>query len=245
MNAMILAAGLGTRLGSIGRSTPKALIDVGGRPLLERSLDYLQRQGISRVVINLHHHAARIESFLRSYDGQLQVVPVRERQLLGTAGSVRNALQHLEPGPFLVLYGDVLVDEPLDSLIEFHLRTRPLATLAVHEAESAEGKGVVEVDATGRVRSFAEKERRDPGRVLINAGIYVLESKLLAPIAPGFACDFGEDVFPRAVARGSAIFAFRLADPVIDIGTPDGLALARSRASAGAAAAGGGGPARL
>jgi NDP-sugar pyrophosphorylase family protein len=242
MNAMILAAGLGTRLGSIGRSTPKVLIDIDGRPLLERNLDCLLRQGISRVVINVHHHAARIESFLQSYDGPLQVISVHEQRLLGTAGGVRNALQHLEPGPFLVLYGDVLVAQPLDSLIEFHLSERPLATLAVHEAEASAGKGVVGVDSTGRVTSFAEKQHRGAGRVLINSGIYVLESELLASLAAGSVCDFGEDVFPRAIASGSAIFASRLASPVIDIGTPEGLSLARASVSTSAVAVGGSAP---
>jgi len=235
---------LGTRLGSIGRGTPKVLLDIGGRPLLARNLDYLQREGISRVVINVHHHAERIESFVQAYEGELQVVSVFEKRPLGTAGGVRNALRHLEPGPFLVLYGDVLVQDPLDSLIAFHLQTRPLATVAVHEAESAEGKGVVEVDSTGRVTSFTEKQGRDAGRVLINSGIYVLEKELLAGIAAGSVCDFGEDVFPQLIASGSAIFAFRLAGPVIDIGTPEGLSLARSSVSTGTGV-GGGRPAGL
>jgi mannose-1-phosphate guanylyltransferase len=231
MNAMILAAGLGTRLGSMGRAVPKVLIDIGGRPLLERNLDYLQRQGISRVVINVHHLATRIESFVQSYEGPLEVVCVFEERLLGTAGGVRNALRHLEPGPFVVLYGDVLVEEQLGSLLEFHRAAGSLATLAVHEADSAEGKGILEIEPTGRVTRFVEKGQQNTGRALINSGMYVLESDLLSSVAPGAVCDFGEDVFPQALARGLPIFAFRLRSPVIDIGTPEGLSLARSSVS--------------
>jgi NDP-sugar pyrophosphorylase family protein len=85
------------------------------------------------------------------------------------------------------------------------------------------------------VTGFVEKKQRSSGRALINSGVYVLESELLASVAPGAVCDFGEDVFPHALASGLPIFAFRLGSPVIDIGTPEGLSLARSRVTMGSA----------
>ncbi len=232
MNAMILAAGLGTRLGDLGRTLPKVLVEIGNRPLLERHLSYLERQGIRRVVINTHHHAERIESFVERYDGPLEVISLFEERLLGTAGGVRNALRWLEPGPFLVVYGDVFIDEPIDSILECHQSSRAIATLAVHEADASEGKGVVEVAPTGRVTGFKEKELRGPGRVLVNSGIYVLESSIMTLVPPGEEADFGRDVFPRALERGLSIYAAPLGSPVIDIGTPEGLSLARSRVGA-------------
>lgn len=225
---MVLAAGRGTRLGSLGRKVPKALLEIGGKPLLARHLDYLERHGVSRVVINAHHRAGRIRSFARTYEGRLDVVCLVEEQLLGTAGGVRNALSHLQPGPFLVLYGDVLIQEPLDPMLELHRDRQAIATLAVHEANSAEGKGVVEVDETDRVTRFAEKDPQTLGPALVNSGIYVLETEFVAPLAPGEPSDFGRDVFPDAVKSGSPVFAYRLAAPVIDIGTPEGLSLARA-----------------
>jgi NDP-sugar pyrophosphorylase family protein len=235
---MILAAGLGTRLGSLGRATPKILLEIGDEPLLARHLRYLALHGVSRVVINTHHHAARVESFARSYDGPLVIVCSHESSLLGTAGGVRNALAKLQPGPFLVLYGDVLIDEPLDTILRCHRATRALATLAVHEADSAEGKGVVKVDGTGRVVGFVEKGTQARERVLINSGLYVLESDLVSTLAPGVPSDFGKDIFPSAVERGLPLFATRLSAPVVDVGTPEGLA--RARARVGDSAPGGG-----
>lgn len=228
MNAMILAAGLGTRLGSVGRATPKVLMDIGDRPLLERHLAYLQELGVRRVVINLHHQAQRIQAYVDEYAGPLEIVCVVEERLLGTAGGVRNALSHLEPGPFVVLYGDVLLEESIEPMIGFHRDRGATATIAVHEADSAEGKGVVEVDASGRVTRFSEKELGQAGRVLINSGIYLLESEIVAPFEPGVERDFGHEVLPWAVERSLPVFAYRLSRPVIDIGTPEGLALARS-----------------
>lgn len=225
---MVLAAGLGTRLGSLGREVPKVLLEIGEEPLLARHLDYLDRLGITRVVINAHHLAGRIRSFAHAYEGPLDIVCVVEEQLLGTAGGVRNALPHLQPGPFVVLYGDVLIEEPIDPMLELHQKSNAIATLAVHEADTAVGKGVVEIDATGRVMRFAEKDPETTGPALINSGVYVLESDLVAMLPRGEPSDFGRDVFPAALRSGSPLFAHRLAAPVVDVGTLEGLALARA-----------------
>jgi NDP-sugar pyrophosphorylase family protein len=232
MNAMILAAGLGTRLGGLGRTVPKALIDIGGKPLLERHLEYLELQGVSGVAINAHHRSEQIVGFAEHYSGPLDIVVVIEDTLLGTAGGVRNALAHLEPGPFIVLYGDVVVDQPLDAMLALHRDRGAVATLAVHHSESAEGKGVVVVDDVDRVTRFAEKQTSARGPALINSGLYILETDLVAPLVPGVATDFGADVLPGAVDAGLPVMAFRLASAVIDIGTPDGLAQARAAAAA-------------
>jgi mannose-1-phosphate guanylyltransferase len=226
VNAMILAAGRGTRLGPLGRSLPKVLVQVGGQPLLRRQLSYHEREGLSRVVINTHHLAGQITSFVARYHGPLEISCIREESLLGTAGGVRNALPRLGPGPFLVLYGDVLVNEPLAPLFDYHRERGAIATLAVYEEESTEGKGVVRVDRSGRVTGFEEKQSRARGPALVNAGVYVIEPQLVSSLPAGAPSDFGHDVFPSAVNRGLPIFGYRIAQRVIDVGTPQGLALA-------------------
>jgi NDP-sugar pyrophosphorylase family protein len=229
---MILAAGLGTRLGALGAATPKILIEVGGRPLLERHLEYLADSGVARAVINVHHHADDVEEFVASYDGPLQVVCIREERLLGTAGGVRNALPELVPGAFLVIYGDILVQEPIRAMLDLHRESAARVTLAVHQADSAEGKGTVDVDPGGRVLRFAEKAGKfASGPALINSGIYVVETSAVEQLEPGRFADFGQHVFPALVAAGERLMAFRLAKPVIDIGTPEGLALADATAA--------------
>ncbi|MDQ4023905.1 MAG: nucleotidyltransferase family protein [Actinomycetota bacterium] len=224
---MILAAGRGTRLGALGRSTPKVLVDVGGRPLLQRHLEYLEREGFSRVVLNAHHLAAQITAFVASYAGPLEICCVLEARALGTAGGVRNALPLLEPGPFLVLYGDVLVEEPLAPLFELHQENGAVATLVVHWDGSAKGKGVVRADVNGRVTGFEEKSQSS-GRALVNSGVYVVEPELVSSVPAGTPTDFGHHVFPSALDRGLPIFSYPISDPVIDIGTPRGLALAHA-----------------
>jgi mannose-1-phosphate guanylyltransferase len=233
MDAMILGAGRGTRLQALGRSLPKVLVPVGDRPLLERQLEYLEREGFTRVVVNAFHLGDQVERFVDGYEGPLAVECIVEPRLLGTAGAVRNALDRLTPGPCFVLYGDVVVGEPIAAMLALHRRMAADATLAVYAADSTEGKGVVEADAAGRVTAFREKAGRGPG--LVNAGLYVVETALLeALVDPGRAADFGHDVFPAALARGARLLVHELSAPVIDIGTPEGLAAARAAVTADA-----------
>jgi len=222
---MILAAGRGTRLGALGLRIPKILLDVGGEPLLTRHFRYLEREGVKRVVVNTHHRAEDVRRFVDAYCGPLDVVLISEPLLLGTAGGVRNALPHLGRGPFLVLYGDVLIEEPLAPLLDAHVRRRAAATLTVYEAPSTVGKGVVLVADDWRVLRFVEKRQEGPG--LVNAGLYVLERGLVAALPAGIPLDFGHDVLPAAVARGDTIVGYRLSRAVTDIGTPEALQLAR------------------
>ena len=228
MKAMILAAGLGTRLGELGATVPKILIDVGSRSLLARHVDYLAGLGVERIVINVHHHAAAIEQCVGQIQSTIEITCVRETELLGTAGGVRNALDLLRPDPFLVVYGDVLFPDPMDGLIDAHARGGAAATLAVHPADSAADKGVVETDPSGAVVRFVEKGKGPDGPALINSGFYVVAPEVVERVTPGAFCDFGSDLFPALLADGARIRAHRLPRPVIDIGTPDGLELARN-----------------
>jgi mannose-1-phosphate guanylyltransferase len=230
---MILGAGLGTRLASIGLTVPKVLVEVGDRPLLQAQIEYLCREGIERVVVNAHHRAEAIESFARNHDGSVDVTVVTEPKLLGTAGGVRNALDILGDDPFFVVYGDVVFDVPLAPIAEAHRTRGAAATVTVYRSDSVKGKGTVAVDADGWVTRFAEKQASAGPPAFINAGLYLLEPAFVAELPPGVESDFGHDVFPAALALGSRVLAYALPEPVVDVGTPEGLALARARAAGG------------
>jgi NDP-sugar pyrophosphorylase family protein len=227
---MILAAGRGTRLASLGLSVPKVLVEIAGRPLLQTQIDYLAREGIQRILINAHYRAEAIEAFVRNYQGSVSLIVARETKLLGTAGAVRNVLDLLGPEPFFVLYGDVVIDEPLAPISELHRRRSAAATVTVYESDAVEDKGTVLVDGDDWIRSFVEKQNVLRSPALINAGLYLLEPTFIADLPLKTEIDFGHDVFPAALAHGSRVLAYRLADPVIDVGTPEGLVLARTRA---------------
>lgn len=229
--AMILAAGRGARLESMRLGVPKALVEIGGCPLLQMQLDYLAREGIERAVINAHHRAAAISAFVHDYQGPVKLTVLTEPKLLGTAGGVRNALQILGETSFFVLYGDVVIDHPLAPMARVHRAQQATATLAVYESEAVEGKGTVLVDEEGWITRFAEKDSHVRTPALVNAGLYLLEPTMLIDVPPDVESDFGRNVFPTALMRGSRLAAYRLPGPVIDVGTPAGLAAARARAS--------------
>jgi NDP-sugar pyrophosphorylase family protein len=228
MNAMILAAGRGTRLGSLGQKTPKVLVDICGEPLLERQITYLKSGGIERVVVNVHHLADQVQAFVAENRRAAEVDVIVEKELLGTAGGVRNALSWLGDS-FVVLYGDVVVDEPIPALVSTHREARAVATIAVYETTQIEGKGVVETFPDGTASEFREKAAASSGSgALVNAGLYLLESSIVCDLPPGLPLDFGSDVLPAALERQERIATHVLGEPVIDIGTPEGLRLARA-----------------
>src|SRR5215204_4347256 len=176
--AMILAAGRGTRLGGLGERIPKVLVEIDGVPLLTRQLDYLKAHGVESIVVNASHLADQIEEFVRSHKDGPAITLVVESEPLGTAGGVINALPHLNDAPLLVLYGDVVCGEDLKPMSDLHDRQAPVATIAVYHSNQTEAKGVVEIDGS-TVTSFHEK---DPDRTAgwVNAGIYSVEVDWLA-----------------------------------------------------------------
>jgi NDP-sugar pyrophosphorylase family protein len=230
MNAMILAAGHGTRLGELGRTVPKVLVDVGGEPLLARQIRYLKDSGIARIVINAHHLAEQVESFVAEHPLAADIDVVVEPHLLGTAGGVRNALPHLGEQTFVVLYGDVITDEPVSLVSETHQETKGVATVTVYRTGEVDGKGTVEITPDGTVSTFHEKaDTHVDGHAYVNAGLYIVEPSLLWDLPISVALDFGHDVFPAALAQRQTIAAHILATPVMDMGTPSMLQAARSK----------------
>jgi mannose-1-phosphate guanylyltransferase len=226
MNAMLLAAGRGTRLRSLGLRVPKILVEINGEPLLARQLRYLAGQGVERVVVNAHHLAAQVEAFARANVGPCELVVLVEPLLLGTAGGVRNALSLLGDDPFFVLYGDVLIDADLTLVLRAHTAARADATIVVYRTSETEGKGVVGAGDDGFVTEFLEKVPRE-GEGLVNSGLYVVEPTFLGNISNAEPSDFGHDVFPAALREGKRILAYEVQGSVLDIGTPAALAAAR------------------
>jgi NDP-sugar pyrophosphorylase family protein len=228
MNAMVLAAGKGTRLRTLTESLPKPMLPVAGKPVLLHILEWLRRYQIRQVAINLHHRPEVIrEYFGNGADFGLELAYSEEPELLGTAGGVK-AMAEFFDDPFVVVYGDVLTDLDLGALLAFH-RTRtsqPHATLAIDLRPDAAQCGIVATDAEERVREFIEKPLKIDIRSLwVNSGIMVLDRPLLEQIPTGRGCDFGRDVFPAWLRRGVPLFAWRLpeASYLIDMGTPEKL----------------------
>jgi NDP-sugar pyrophosphorylase family protein len=221
VKALILAAGEGTRLRPLTLTQPKPMLPIGGRPILEHIVAQLAAYEVRDIAINLHYKPQAITDYFG--DGSrfgVRIVYSHEPRLLGSAGAAR-ALDWFLNEPFILWYGDVLADIDLRELIEKHAATRPPATLALYEVEDKTRCGMVDVDATGRVLRFIEKPAADVEcGDLANAGIYVVEPKVLDGVPPDRAVDFGADVFPQLLESGAPLFGYKLDGYVLDIGSP-------------------------
>ena len=220
MKAVLLAAGRGTRLAPITHSVPKILAPLAGRPLLEHQLGYLARNGVGDVAINLHHHAEQVLDVLDSLQTPLRIRTSVEPELLGTAGALL-PLRDFLTEPFVLLYGDVVTDADLGSLLDEHRARGGLATLACYRSDETAAKGVLELGRDGRVLSFLEKPEAQTGPAFVNAGIYALDPRVLAFVREG--ADFGHDVWPAALAAGEALYGYELEAYLRDIGSPEAL----------------------
>jgi mannose-1-phosphate guanylyltransferase len=218
MRAMILAAGLGTRLRPITYGMPKPMVPVLNRPVMEHIARLLARHGFGEAIANLHWFPELIEGHFG--DGSafgIELSYSREEQLLGTSGGVLKAADFLGDS-FLVISGDALTDIDLAAMREFHESHDGIATLATKRVTDTTQFGVAITDAEGRIQGFQEKP--DPAEALsdlANCGIYMFRSEIFdffpepgtALVAgpddpPGFA-DWATDVFP-ALLEGDVPF---------------------------------------
>src|SRR3954454_8838467 len=169
MKAMVLAAGLGTRLRPLTYEITKPMVPVLDRPVMEHIVDLLDRHGFEEVIANLHYFPDSI----REHFGERREYRV-EPELLGTAGGVRACASFFGDEPFLVISGDALTDIDLTALAARHRETGGIATLAVKQVPDTREFGVVLHDGEGRITGFQEKPSPEEALSdLGNCGIYM------------------------------------------------------------------------
>lgn len=239
MKAMILAAGMGTRLRPLTNDRPKALVEVGGRPMLEIALTRLQAFGIREVIINVHHFADKIIDYLKINNFGMRIEISREDVLLDTGGGLKKAAHFFLEGladsdaPFLLHNVDVVSTVDLGRVVQFHVQKKALATLVVQDRETSRYLLFDE-----ELRLCGRRSRDDPRdeavrsvrhvRPFAFSGIHVISPGLLQRMTE-------EGVFSiittylRLAAAGERILAFR-ADEYYwrDLGKPNDLVQASS-----------------
>jgi NDP-sugar pyrophosphorylase family protein len=203
IKALLLAAGLGTRLRPITDTIPKCLLAITGRPLLDYWGDRLAQAGIRDVLINTHALADEVRSHLGHMNvaGAVRFTEFHEPRLLGSAGTIAANPDYADDADaIVVIYADNLSDVDLRGLLSFHgFHPDPL-TMVLFRAADPTACGIVELDAAARVLSFVEKPPV-PRSDLANAGVYVFDAAAYREIARMGAFDLGFDVLPRFVGR--------------------------------------------
>ena len=222
--AVILAGGKGTRLAEVRSDVPKPMMPVLGKPLLAYQIDLLKAHGFTTVWLIVNHMYEHIESYFS--DGKDFGVDIKyyvEEKPLGTVGGVK-AIEAQLKEPFLVLYGDVLMDMDLSRLVAFHHNKNADATLVVHPNDHTYDSDLLAVDNESRVTAFYAKPHPEGLRYrnLVNAAAYVFDPVVLEHLESGVKADFGKDIFPTLHSKLN-VFAYNTPEYLKDMGTPDRL----------------------
>lgn len=220
MKAMVLAAGLGTRMRPLTHLRAKPALPVLNRPLLHWTLLALRRAGVREVVINTHHRPGSVRrALLESGVPGQRVRCFHEPRVLGSIGGVRRLRAILGEGPFLLVNGDMAFDLDLRRLIARHRRAQALATVSLQPFPKTGAYGAVVTDARGRVVSFAGQPRPARGRAWHFTGVQVIDPRILARLRPGYA-ETARDLYGPLIAEGGLLLGVPLRGPWYDLSSP-------------------------
>ncbi len=220
MRAILLAAGVGTRLRPLTDSTPKCLAPIDGKPLLVYWLDSLGGAGVEPILINLHHHADQVRNFIENRQDRDRIVLFYEKALLGTGGTIRANSEFCMNAPTMIIHSDNFCMADLEKFIRAH-QHRPTGTeitMMTFISENPSSCGIVEVSSENVVTDFHEKVSNPPGR-LANGAVYIFEPSVVKVIAAMTSepLDISRDVIPKYLGK---IFAWPANAIHIDVGTP-------------------------
>jgi NDP-sugar pyrophosphorylase family protein len=228
--AMVLAAGLGTRLRPLTDTTPKALLEIGGRPMIEYPLRMLARVGVAEVVVNVHHLAEQIYAALG--DGSRYGLRIRyspEDPILDTGGAIARVRAFLDDGPFAVANCDALLDPDLAAAWALHQREGAVVTLVVREDPEAERYGALDLDPSGRVKRFLGQPAQVSGPLerRMFCGVHLVSPRLFAHMPARDVFSITRDVYAALVRQGAPIFGLDHRGYWRDLGTRASLDAAR------------------
>lgn len=223
MRAILLAAGLGTRLRPLTDTTPKCLVPINGKPLLDIWCEALLAAGATRLLINLHYKSDEVQQHLAQSEFAKDIETVFEPALLGTAGTLVTNKDFFDEQDGVLLHADNYCEADISQLINAHTN-RPKnceLTMLAFRTPTPHTCGVLEVDSNNILKQMYEKSPDDHGN-LANAAFYILTKKLIDELRN--ETDFSNEVIPKYFGKA---FVVETAETFIDIGTPESYAHAQ------------------
>jgi len=226
MKAAILAGGKGTRLSKLIKDTPKALIKIGKKPVIEHQIILLKKHGINEIWLLLGYLGNQIKEYFQ--DGKKWDVRFhycQEKKPLGTAGALKQLKNKIKED-FLVLSGDIMMDFDVKRFISWHKQKKDgIAWIVVHPSDHPFDSDLVETDSFGKIVSLLKRPHR-PGINFQNlsiASIFIFSPKIFKYIPSGKKTDFEEDILPSILKAGENVFAYKSPEYIKDMGTPERL----------------------
>lgn len=204
LNALLLAAGFGTRLRPLTNDWPKCLMPIRGYPLLGYWLNTLTQNGITDIIVNTHFMSHKVDDFIIANNFSYLVKLVHEENLLGTAGTIRANSSHLAGKPMMLIHADNWCQCDIALFIDFYKNRKPnncCITMMTFVTQNPEGCGIVEINKKNIVTAFHEKVPNPPGNIA-NAAVYIIEPEVIEFIKNNSDInDFSNDVLPKYIGR--------------------------------------------
>lgn len=228
MNAVILAGGAGTRL---RLNSPKVLVKIGDKPIIEHQIILLKKYGFKNIWVLSGFQNENVRNFLRAgkkWGVHISHISENEKNLLGSAGALKS-LEYIYKNDFLVLSGDVMLDIDLSNFIRFHnSHNGQAATIVVHPSDHPHDSDLVQINKVNLVTKFLiRKNKTQPKNLLYsnltNTGISIFSPKVFNLIKKNEKQDIEKDLFPKILASSEKIYAYKTAEYLKDMGTPDRL----------------------
>ena len=223
MRAILLAAGLGTRLRPLTDTTPKCLVSISGKPLLDIWCETLLSAGVTRLLINLHYKSELVQQHISKSKFAQNVETVFEPKLLGTAGTLNANKQFFDNQDGILLHADNYCEADIKQLINAHINRPSICdlTMLAFRTQTPHTCGILEVDDQKILNQMYEKSQDDHGN-LANAAFYILSKKLIAELRD--ETDFSNEVIPQYFGKALVV---ETSETFIDIGTPETYAFAQ------------------
>jgi mannose-1-phosphate guanylyltransferase len=228
MKAIVLAAGFGTRLKPITNSTPKCLVPIKNKPLLEYWLENLTNNGVESILINTHYLSEKVENYIINSKYKDNCKLVYENVLLGTAGTLISNFNFIGQDECILIHADNYCITDLSKLINAHTNRQhgSLLTMMTFKTNNPESCGIVEINQYGIVENFHEKIKNPPGN-LANGAVYILSVEFLNILKSeySFAKEFTTEILPNFFGK---IHTYETKEIFLDIGTPENYYLANN-----------------
>lgn len=221
LTAVVLAAGVGSRLDPLTQQLPKPLIPFANRPVMEHILNLLKRHGVSRTISNVHYLREKVkEHFCSGTAFGVDMSFVDEPQLSGDAGGMRACREYITEDTFIVIMGDLITDMDISYVINQHREKEALATIALKQVEDVERFGVAVLGEGGFVKGFQEKPKREEAQSrFASTGVYVFERSIFDHMPKYGPVGFGRELFPYLIEKQLPLLGVETWGYWSDVGT--------------------------
>jgi len=232
MKAVIIAGGKGERLRPLTDTLPKPMLEVGGKPILQHSLELLKKNGISEFIFILGYLPEKISGFFlngKKLGVNINYIIEDKKNPLGTAGSLCLAKKYID-STFIVTYADIIRKLDIKKMTAAHKKNQALASINVYKRFGPDPKSMIVFNEKNQITKFIERptiQQLTTDYIWANGSFYIFEPEIFNYLPLQQRCDFGKDVFPQLIKNKAKFFAFPTEDLFIDIGNKEKLKSAR------------------